>query len=59
MTTTCIKEDRIFNPPSNIDLACNKILSVEPNLVYMLASHFVFPKSEIDVHQFKDNRTPS
>ena len=59
MTTTCIKEDRIFNPPSNIDLACNKILSVEPNLVSMLASRFVFPKNESDVHQFKDNRTPS
>ena len=59
MTTTCIKEDRIFNPPSNIDLACNKILSVEPNLVSMLASRFVFPKHKSDVHQFKDNRTPS
>ena len=59
MTTRCIKEERIFNPASNIDLACNKILSVEPHLVSMLASRFVFPKNENDVYQYKDDRTPS
>ena len=62
MTTTCNKEKEskfTFNPVSNIDLACNKLLSVEPHLVSMLASRFVFPKNEEDVCQFKDDRTPS
>ena len=47
MTTTCKKEESIFNSNidlSNIDLACIKILGVEPHLVSMLASRFIFPK---------------
>jgi hypothetical protein len=44
---------------SNIDLAVNKILKVEPNLVSFLASRFVFPKNEDNVVQFKDNRSPA
>ena len=63
MTTTCKKEEKkskfTFNPLSNIDLACNKIILEEPHLVSMLASCFVFPKNEDDVCQFKDDCTPS
>ena len=44
---------------SNIDLAVNKILKVEPNLISFLASRFVFPRNEDNVVQFKDNRSPA
>ena len=35
------------------------MLGVEPNLVSMLASCFIFSKYDNDVNQYKDDRTPS
>ena len=53
-----MKESLCYNL-SNIDLAVNKILKVEPNLISLLASRFVFPRNEDNVVQFKDNRSPA